>query len=101
VPNPTLILVFKLVVLGAWFVGAAGFLFPETTGFGRLGRMLFWLLAAVHAFECAFFYRTLARSGRPIGYELLQTLLFGVVHYSEVKAIVAAKEAAEAGPGRR
>ena len=96
-PNQTLILASKLLVLATWFVAAAGFLYPETSQFGRVGRSLFALLAAVHALECVLFYRTLAKSGRPIVLELLQTFFFGVIHYSEVKAIVAANEAS----GRR
>ncbi len=86
-PNPSLILVFKLGILATWFVAGAGFLFPDTTLFGRLGRLLFVLLAVVHSVECAIFYKTLRRTGRPLGVELLQTFFFGVIHYSEAKVL--------------
>ena len=35
-PNPTLTLASKLLVLATWFVAAAGFLYPETSQFGRV-----------------------------------------------------------------
>ena len=95
-PNPSLILALKVVVLATWFVSAAGFFFADTTLFGRLGRLLFALLAVVHTLECALFYKTLKRTGRPLGAELAQTFLFGVIHYSEARALVSS---AEVSPG--
>lgn len=92
----SLALSLKLVVLSAWFVAAAGMLFPDTSVFGLLGRGLFVLLAVVHAVECAVFLKTLKRTGRPLALELLQTMLFGVVHFAEAKAIVDAREEGDA-----
>jgi uncharacterized protein YhhL (DUF1145 family) len=94
-PNPSLILMGKLLVLGTWLVGAMGFLWPETTTFGSLGRMLFGVLAVVHAVECGVFYRTLTKTGRPIGLELAQTFFFGIVHYSEAKLLADANAGGE------
>ena len=91
-PNAGLILALKVLVMGTWLVAAAGFLFPIDTTFGRLGRGLFVMLAITHAIECAVFYRTLARTGRPILLELANTLFFGVVHFTEAKALVDASE---------
>jgi uncharacterized protein YhhL (DUF1145 family) len=87
VTNTGLILVLKLLVLGTWFVAAAGFLFPVDTGFGRAGRALFALLAVIHAVECAAFYRTLARTGRPLALELFSTFFFGIAHFVEARAL--------------
>ncbi len=92
-PNAFVVLALKILVLGTWLVAAAGFLVPDTSSFGQLGRGLFWVLSAVHIVECAVFYRTLARTGRPLGFELLNTLFFGVIHFTEAKAIVDAQDA--------
>lgn len=90
--NSGLLLALKLVVLVSWFVAAAGFLFPADTTFGEMGRLLFGLLALVHTTECLAFYATLKRTGRPLAFELLQTLLFGAIHFSEAKALAEARE---------
>jgi uncharacterized protein YhhL (DUF1145 family) len=91
-PNAAVMLALKILVMGTWFVAAAGFLFPDTTTFGRLGRGLFVLLSVVHIIECAVFYGTLKKTGRPLGLEILNTLVFGVIHFAEAKAIVDARE---------
>ena len=83
-------LIAKLVVAVTWFAAAAGFLYPPSSTFGQLGRLLFFLLLGIHTIECAVFYPTLKRTGRPIGMELARTLFYGVAHYSEAKALVEA-----------
>jgi uncharacterized protein YhhL (DUF1145 family) len=90
--NTSLILALKIFIMVSWFGAAAAFLVPETTLFGRLGRLLFVLLAVVHTIECAVFFRMLKRTGRPLGFELLNTFFFGIIHFTEVKAIVDARE---------
>ena len=85
-----MILALKLLVLATWFTAAAGFLWPGDTTFGQLGRILFGLLAVTHAVECAFFLPTLRKTGRPLGFEIAQTLFYGVIHYAEVKAALLA-----------
>ncbi len=92
-PNPGLVLALKVLVMGTWGIAAVGFLFSPETTFGQLGRTLFFLLAAVHALECAVFYPTLKRTGRPLGFELANTLFFGVVHFTEAKALADARDA--------
>jgi len=83
--NP--ILIAKLLVAVTWFVAAAAFLFPTSSTYGRAGRLLFFVLLAVHLLECAVFYRTLQRTGRPLGLELSRTLFYGIAHYGEAKAL--------------
>lgn len=92
-----LLLIFKLVVIGTWLVGAAGFLFPPDTGFGQLGRALFYLLLCVHLVECVFFFGALRQTGRPLGVEVANTLFFGIVHYAEVKQIIESQDASSDG----
>ncbi len=88
--SQNMILVAKLLVAVTWFAAAAGFLFPPSSTFGQLGRLLFFLLLGVHTIECAVFYPTLKRTGRPVGLELARTLFYGVAHYAEAKALAAA-----------
>ena len=90
--NALLILALKILVVGTWLVAAVGFLFPLESTFGRVGRGLFAMLAITHLIECAVFYGTLKRTGRPIGLEVLNTLFFGVVHFAEARALVDAAE---------
>ncbi len=89
--SQNMILVGKLLVGVTWFAGAAAFLFPASSTYGQLGRMLFYVLLGVHAVECAVFFRTLKQTGRPLGLELAQTLLYGVIHYTEAKALADAR----------
>ena len=97
--SENLILVAKLLVGLTWFAAASAFLFPPSSTFGQLGRLLFYLLLVVHAVECAVFFRTLKRTGRPLRSELARTLFYGVAHYAEVKALVDAREAGRGGAG--
>jgi len=90
----------KIGVIATWLVAATGFLFPPETTFGTVGRALFWLLIVVHAVECAVFYGTLKRTGRPIAFELLQTMLFGVIHYGEAKVLAEAASPSHAADAR-
>ena len=93
VQSPNLTLALKIGVIATWLVGAAGFLFSPETTFGQLGRLLFALLTVVHSIECFLFYSTLKRTGRPLGFEVLNTMFFGVIHFTEAKALAEAREA--------
>ena len=92
----TLIPLSKGMVLLTWMVGAAGLFLPAASTYGQLGRLLLGILLATHLVECAVFFRTLRRTGRPLALELAQTLLFGVIHYAEAKSLANAA----AGPSR-
>jgi hypothetical protein len=92
-PSERLILPVKLIVLATWFAGAASFLLPPETTLGSAGRALFWMLLVVHSLECVFFYKTLRQTDRPLGFEILQALFYGAIHYGEVKTLLASREA--------
>ncbi len=92
----TLISLSKGMVLLTWMAGAAGLFLPAASTYGQLGRLLLGILLATHLVECAVFFRTLRRTGRPLGLELSQTLLFGVIHYAEAKSLASTA----AGPPR-
>lgn len=87
------VLVFKVMTMVTWLTAAAAFLFPAESTFGQIGRALFMLLFCVHAVECVAFFNALKRTGRPLLMELANTLFFGVVHYAEVRAILASQDA--------
>jgi uncharacterized protein YhhL (DUF1145 family) len=93
--SQTLVLLFKVVTIGTWLLAAAAFLMPPSSTFGGLGRTLFYLLFAIHALECVAFLGALRRTGRPLVLEVMNTLFFGVIHYIEVKQILAANDAEE------
>jgi len=81
---------FAKVVIGlAWLFATACFFAPmATSSAGEFGRMLFWVLAVVHGFECVAFLGVLRKSPRPLLGEVWQTFLFGIVHVSAVRAEV-------------
>jgi len=101
--NQGLILAFKVLLIATWLLASAGFLLPPDSAFGQFGRTLFLLLFCVHAVECVVFLGALRRTGRPLVVELANVLFFGVVHYAEVKAILAAQDGDDApqAPGVR
>lgn len=77
---------YKKVLLGIWIFSAASFLPPfDAFSIAPLGRNTFGILLVVHAIECAVFLGTLRSTGKPLLNELAQTLIFGVLHYREIK----------------
>jgi uncharacterized protein YhhL (DUF1145 family) len=85
------LLAFAKIVIGlTWLFATACFFAPlDTSSAGEFGRMLFWVLATVHVFECVAFLGVLRKSPRPLIGEVWRTFLFGIVHVSEVRAELA------------
>ncbi len=79
--SPGLLRALRIPIALAWLVAAGGFLMPEDTGLAAALRLAFVGLLAVHAVECVIFLPALRASGRPLAGQLLQVLVFGVVHY--------------------
>lgn len=77
--NGKKILLAIYVILGVLSVQQGG------TGVGDWSLRILILLAAVHAFETAFFFRFCQRAGGSLPGHLLQVFLFGVLHVKEVK----------------
>lgn len=94
----SLVLLVKVIVIATWLAAAAAFLLPPDSTLGQAGRAFFLLLFAVHALECAVFFRSLRRTGRPLVLELANTLFFGIIHYTEVKAILESERGRGNGP---
>jgi hypothetical protein len=92
--SQTLVLIVKISLIATWLGASAGFLLPPDSTFGEIGRSLFYLLFGIHAVECVVFLGALKRTGRPLPLEIANTLFFGVVHYAEVKQLLAEQDAA-------
>lgn len=73
----------KIAVLLGWLWGAAS-LFGPMLGLAvpgaRYGVWLFWFLVIAHAVECVVFLPKLRRAGGSLAAQLVQTLVFGIVH---------------------
>ena len=75
----------KIAVLVVWGYGALsvlGLLGP----LGGIGRVVFGLLVVAHVVEFAVFLPTLRKAPGSLGHHFAQTMLFGVLHYQEVRA---------------
>jgi uncharacterized protein YhhL (DUF1145 family) len=82
--NPML-LVGKVLLTIMWVLAVGAFFVPGDSTLLEVLRLIFWGTLGVHVIECAIFYKSLRDSGRPLGSELVQILLFGVVHYASVR----------------
>ena len=75
----------KIVVLATWIVSALAMLFVSGI-VGTIGSVLFGFLVIAHAIECVVFLNELKQAPGPLGGQLVQTFLFGVVHMGELRA---------------
>ena len=84
--SPEAIRIGKVVVAIVWIVTAAAFFCPVDSKLVEAGRLTFFATLGAHVLECAVFFTTVRASGKPIGPELAQVLLFGVFHFASLKA---------------
>lgn len=76
----------KVVVLAAWFWGAASFLLPTAVPRPEIGQMVFLGLLAVHVAEALVFAKTLAAEhGGTVGSHVGKLLVFGYFHVMGVR----------------
>jgi uncharacterized protein YhhL (DUF1145 family) len=78
----------KAVVLGAWIFLFSCFFVATGSTVSLVGRVGFWLMAATHVVECVVFLPALRRAPGSLVGHLLRTMLFGVFHIREVRALV-------------
>jgi uncharacterized protein YhhL (DUF1145 family) len=95
-PNTGLLRALRWPLGGLWVASAAAYFLPESGVVSSL-RLMFIGLVAVHAVECLAFLPALRASGRPLVGQLVQVLLFGVVHYGLLQA-EQARAAGDADP---
>jgi uncharacterized protein YhhL (DUF1145 family) len=70
----------KLLVVLGWLAAVSAFWLPEDHGWAPLGRLLFFVLLGVHAFEALVFLPRLRAAGGSLAGHVVQTLLFGFLH---------------------
>ena len=75
----------KLGVLVLWSLCGSAFFVGGDSTLATAGRWLFWILVAAHVVECAVFLPILRKAPGPLGGQLLQTLVFGILHVQEAR----------------
>lgn len=78
----------KTVVAVVWVLLFSCFFVATGSTVSLVGRVVFWLMAATHVVECAAFLQMLRRAPGSLSGHLLHTLLFGVLHIQEVRALL-------------
>ena len=87
----------KRILFGVWVFALICFVPPfSSMAIAPLGKNIAGLLLVVHAIECVVFLGTLRASGRPLPNEIAQTMLYGILHYRELKLL---EESGGAGEG--
>jgi uncharacterized protein YhhL (DUF1145 family) len=77
----------KAVVAVAWILLLGCFFVATGSTVSLVGRLCFWLMAAIHVVECVIFLPILRGAPGSLVGHLLQTLLFGFFHVREVRAL--------------
>ena len=67
-----------------WLFAVASF-FMAPSGARSFGQLVFWLMLIAHAFECVIFWRRLKETRKPMAGQIVQIVLFGVVHYQTLR----------------
>jgi uncharacterized protein YhhL (DUF1145 family) len=75
----------RIAVLVLWLALLASFLVSDST-LASVGRVVFFLLVAVHVVECLVFLPRLRRAPGSLASHLAQTFVFGIVHVRELPA---------------
>lgn len=76
---------WKLSLIAFWLLCLGSFFVATGSTTASLGRTAFWLMAAVHAIECAVFLPSLRKAGGPLASHLFQTFIFGYLHLKDVR----------------
>jgi uncharacterized protein YhhL (DUF1145 family) len=79
--NPQSLKIGKIVTGVLWVVLGAAFFCPHDSSLLTGMRFGFWALLAAHAVECLIFLPGLKASGKPLPGQIIQVLLFGIIHY--------------------
>ena len=78
----------KAVVAVLWLLLFSCFFVATGSTVSLVGRVGFWLMDATHVVECVVFLPMLRRAPGSLASHLLRTMLFGVFHVREVRALV-------------
>jgi uncharacterized protein YhhL (DUF1145 family) len=82
----------KIAVLVLWVVMlSAFFVLPDDSAGGRVGRIAFFVTVVAHIVEFFIYRPKLRLAEGSMNHHFLQVLIFGMFHYQEVEAELAAK----------
>lgn len=70
----------RFAVALVWVLCIASFFVGGDAQPAQLGRILFFVLLAAHAGECLFFLGKLREAPGGLAQNLVQTMIFGIVH---------------------
>ncbi len=87
----------KVVVALGWAIAIAAWFVPTDALWASALRVFVFVLLGIHALEALLFLRTLRRAKGPLGRHIALTLVFGVVHYGEVRSSLAPGDTPEGG----
>lgn len=76
----------KLLTLLIWIACGATLFVNSDSFYIRGGQIIFWILLVGHCIECAAYLPTMRRVGGSMSMHIVQTLLFGIVYYRELKS---------------
>lgn len=76
----------KIAVLVTWVASAAAMLLGGDSIVATIGTGIFGFLVVAHTIECVVFLKELKAAPGPLGGQLVQVFLFGVVHMQELRA---------------
>jgi uncharacterized protein YhhL (DUF1145 family) len=83
----------KIVVIVGWLAALSAWAIPTEALWAEALRVLVFVLLGIHAVEGLMLVPVFRRAGGPLGQHLALTLIFGIVHYGEVRAELSAREA--------
>jgi uncharacterized protein YhhL (DUF1145 family) len=82
----------KIGVILLWIVLLSSFfVLPDDSTGGRIGRIAFFVTAIAHIVEFFIYRPALRRAKGSLGHHFVQVLIFGMFHYQDVQAELAAE----------
>lgn len=82
----------KVATLIIWIACGATLFVNSESFYIRGGQLIFWILLIAHCIECIAYLPTMRRVGGSMSIHILQTLLFGIVYYQQLKSREPAQE---------
>ncbi|MEI8357442.1 MAG: hypothetical protein WCH13_03035 [Deltaproteobacteria bacterium] len=80
-------MISKTLLLGVWGWALGCVVGGKAMPASQIGRAMFWLMLVAHAVETLIYLPTLRAAGGSLGLQIVQTLLFGVLHLRDLAAL--------------
>ena len=81
-------MILKTLFLGVWAWALGCVIGGKTMPGSQIGRAVFWLLLVAHVVETLIYLPQLRAAGGSLGWQIVQTLLFGVLHLGDLPASI-------------